>query len=95
MPTSDALWRRCAGLFMVGFDGTEAPASMLSLIDDGVYGAILFKRNVATPAQVAKLIHALKSHAKRPLRYVRTTRRVTQRRPTRACSSTSAPPRGT
>lgn len=62
----DALWRRCAGLFMIGFDGTDAPASALKLVDDGVYGAILFKRNVSTPPQVAALIRALKSHAGRP-----------------------------
>ncbi|MBK7861436.1 MAG: beta-N-acetylhexosaminidase [Archangiaceae bacterium] len=62
----DALWRRCAGLFMVGFDGTAAPASMLQLIDDGVYGAILFKRNVETPQQVASLVRALKTRAGRP-----------------------------
>jgi beta-N-acetylhexosaminidase len=60
------LWRKCAGLFMVGFDGTQAPDAMRSLIDDGVFGAILFKRNVETPAQTAQLIHSLKSHAGRP-----------------------------
>ena len=60
------MWRRCAGLFMVGFDGTEAPSSMHALIDDGVFGAILFKRNVGTPAQVAQLIRSLKERAGRP-----------------------------
>src|SRR4051794_887786 len=64
--TPDALWRRCAGLFMIGFDGPEAPASALKLVDDGVYGAILFKRNVVTPQQVAGLTRALKSRAGRP-----------------------------
>jgi beta-N-acetylhexosaminidase len=62
----DTLWRRCAGLFMVGFDGTEAPPEALRLVDDGVFGAILFKRNVASPPQVAALIRQLKSHAGRP-----------------------------
>ncbi len=66
MSAKDALWRRCAGLFMVGFDGTEAPASALQLVDEGVYGAILFKRNVSTPSQVASLIKALKTRAARP-----------------------------
>lgn len=63
----DPLFRRCASLFMVGFEGTTAPDSMRTLIDDGVYGAILFKRNVESPAQTASLINELKKHAGRPL----------------------------
>jgi beta-N-acetylhexosaminidase len=62
----DALWRKCAGLFMVGFDGTTPPDTVRALIDDGIYGAILFKRNIESAAQTAQLIHTLKSHAGRP-----------------------------
>ena len=51
---------------MVGFDGLEPPDEMRALIDDGVYGAILFKRNVDSPPQISTLIHQLKSHAGRP-----------------------------
>ena len=51
---------------MVGFDGLTASDSVRALIDDGVYGAILFKRNVETPAQIASLISSLKNHAGRP-----------------------------
>lgn len=60
------LYQQCAGLFMVGFPGTAPDAEVRGLIDDGIFGAILFKRNVATPAQTAELIRALKSHAGRP-----------------------------
>lgn len=60
------LYRRCAGLFMVGFPGTAPDAEVRGLIDDGIFGAILFKRNVGTPGQTAELIRALKSHAGRP-----------------------------
>jgi beta-N-acetylhexosaminidase len=64
--STDELHRRCAGLFMVGFEGTEAPDAVRALIDDGVYGAILFKRNVADIKQTAALIRGLKTHAGRP-----------------------------
>jgi len=60
------LYRRCAGLFLVGFPGATPDSEVLGLIADGVFGAILFKRNVGTPAQTAELIRALKSHAGRP-----------------------------
>ena len=60
------LYEKCAGLFMVGFPGTEPDADVRGLIDDGIFGAILFKRNVSAPAQTAGLIRALKSHAGRP-----------------------------
>ncbi len=61
-----SLERQCAGLFMVGFPGTTPDAEVRGLIDDGIFGAILFKRNIETPAQTAELIRALKSHAGRP-----------------------------
>ena len=51
---------------MVGFPGPAPDDKVLALIDDGIFGAILFKRNVETPAQTAELIRALKSHARRP-----------------------------
>lgn len=61
-----SLARKCAGLFLVGFPGTAPDAEFLELVDDGVFGAILFKRNVGLPAQTAELIRAIKSHAGRP-----------------------------
>lgn len=60
-------YRQAAGLFVVGFSGLEADADVLSLVDDGVGGVILFKRNVETPAQVARLVSSLKRRAGRPL----------------------------
>jgi len=61
------LQRLAAGLFMVGFPGLTADDEVKRLFDDGVYGVILFKRNVDTPAQTSALVRALKSHAGRPL----------------------------
>ncbi len=55
------------GLFMFGFDGHVASDDILRFIDAGLFGAILFKRNVDTPAQVAALIRQLKVRAGRPL----------------------------
>ncbi len=63
--TSD-LYRRCARLFMVGFPGTDLAPDFHGLIRDGVYGAILFKRNVGTPAETADLCRRIKEAANRP-----------------------------
>ncbi len=63
---TDDVRRQAAGLFMVGFPGTTPTLDVLSLIDDGIAGCILFKRNVESAGQVAQLNHALKAHAARP-----------------------------
>ena len=62
-----SLFRECASLFVVGFPGLSADVEVERLIDDGVGGVILFKRNVESPAQVASLLRALKTRAGRPL----------------------------
>jgi beta-N-acetylhexosaminidase len=54
-------------MVMVGFPGLTADADVRALIDDGVFGVILFKRNVDTAPQVAALCRSLKAHAGRPL----------------------------
>ncbi|MBE2250411.1 MAG: beta-N-acetylhexosaminidase [Myxococcus sp.] len=61
------LHRLAAGLFVIGFPGTAPDDDVKRLIDDGVAGVILFKRNVGTPEQVRGLVQALKRHAGRPL----------------------------
>ncbi len=61
------LWRACARLFVVGFPGTGPDAEVKALIDEGVGGVILFKRNIDTPQQVADLVQTLKRRAGRPL----------------------------
>ncbi|MEW6435366.1 MAG: beta-N-acetylhexosaminidase [Myxococcota bacterium] len=66
MPASE-LYRRVARLFVVGFPGTVPDRDVKALIDDGVGGVILFKRNVESPEQVAALVKSLKAHAGRPL----------------------------
>ncbi len=61
-----SLERQCARMLMIGFPGRVADPELLALVDQGVYGAILFARNVGTPEQTAALCRALKAHAKRP-----------------------------
>jgi len=56
-----------AGLFAVGFQGTTASPEVLDLIWRGVYGVILFGRNVESAEQVAALVAELKAAAGRPL----------------------------
>lgn len=65
--TDSDLSRRVARMVMIGFDGLDAvPADARALIDAGVFGAILFKRNVGTPEQTAALCRHLKESAGRP-----------------------------
>ena len=56
-----------AGLFVVGFPGTTPDDEVKRLIDDGVAGVILFKRNVGTADETLGLVQALKAHAGRLL----------------------------
>lgn len=65
MATSE-LRRLVARMFMVGFPGTEPDAAFLKLVDDGLFGAILFKRNVTTPEATSELIRKIKTRANRP-----------------------------
>lgn len=53
-------------MFMVGFPGMEPDPELRKLMADGIYGAILFKRNVATPEETWHLCRTLKEEAKRP-----------------------------
>jgi beta-N-acetylhexosaminidase len=57
----------CAGLLCVGFDGLSPSPEVLELVRRGVYGVILFSRNVESAGQVAELSAALKRAAGRPL----------------------------
>ncbi|HVP67193.1 MAG TPA: beta-N-acetylhexosaminidase [Anaeromyxobacteraceae bacterium] len=59
--------RACAGLLCVGFEGTSPSKEVLALVRRGVYGVILFGRNVESPRQIAELSGALKRAAGRPL----------------------------
>lgn len=62
-----ALDREAASLFCVGFHGTSPSPEVLELVRRGVYGVILFSRNVVDAAQVADLVAELKRAAGRPL----------------------------
>ncbi len=57
----------CAGLFSVGFNGTSPSREILEMVRRGVYGVILFSRNVESAEQVAELVAELKRAAGRPL----------------------------
>jgi beta-N-acetylhexosaminidase len=63
---TSSLYQQCARLFVVGFPSTGIDDALASLMDDGVFGAILFKRNVGTAEETAALCHALKVRAGRP-----------------------------
>ena len=59
--------RTVAGLFGVGFHGTTITDDLMWLIDRGVSAVILFKRNIESPEQVAKLCGEIKRRAGRPI----------------------------
>jgi len=59
-----ALARLCGQLLSVGFDGTEAPEDLLLRIAAShVGGVMLFRPNIAGPAQVAALVARLRGAA--------------------------------
>lgn len=60
------LHRDVARLFMVGFPGPTLDPELGELIDQGLGGAILFRRNVGTPEETAALNASLKARAGRP-----------------------------
>jgi hypothetical protein len=64
--TSKELHRACARMFMVGFPGTTPDAAFRELMAAGLFGAILFKRNVTDAAGTAELCREVKSLAGRP-----------------------------
>lgn len=63
---SSDLFRQCARMFMVGFPGTDLDPDLRRLVDEGIFGAILFKRNAGSPAETAGLCRRLKEEAARP-----------------------------
>jgi beta-N-acetylhexosaminidase len=64
MSSADRLSRLCGQLLTVGFDGTEAPPSLLQRIAASeVGGVMLFRPNIASPPQVAALVASLRQAA--------------------------------
>jgi beta-N-acetylhexosaminidase len=53
-------------MFCIGFDGFDLPPQTQQLIARGVSSAVLFGRNVASPAQVAELCGRIKAGAGQP-----------------------------
>src|SRR5687768_4389606 len=60
------LHRAVARMFCIGFDGYTIPPHVEKLIDRGISGVALFRRNVESPKQFAKLCADLKHRAGRP-----------------------------
>ena len=58
--------RAVARMFCIGFDGYTIPPHVEKLIDRGISGVALFRRNVESPRQFAKLCADLKHRAGRP-----------------------------
>ncbi len=58
---------RAAQLLTVGFPEKELSDDLKRLIDRGVFGVILFSRNIEAPKQVADLVSDIKRFAGRPL----------------------------
>jgi beta-N-acetylhexosaminidase len=65
MLTNDLI-RKASSLFVVGFSGPTTDRDIEQLIDQGITGAILFKRNIESPEQTLSLNRALKHRANRP-----------------------------
>jgi len=63
---ASTLERAVARLFCAGFQGLAVPAELAELQARGITGAILFRRNVESPAQVAALNAELEERAGRP-----------------------------
>lgn len=63
---NSALYRRCARLLMVGFPKPQMDSELTQLMDAGIFGAILFKRNMASAEENIELCRQLKTHARRP-----------------------------
>jgi beta-N-acetylhexosaminidase len=55
-----------ARMFCCGFDTLAIPREMRMLIGRGISGAVLFKRNISSPLQVADLCARLKALSPRP-----------------------------
>ena len=64
----DEIAAQVGRVFVVGFEGTTAPAYLLDWLAEGrVGGIILFARNVGSPAQLAALTSSLHAAAPRPI----------------------------
>ncbi len=59
--------KHAARLLCVGFEGTSVTAELKRLLDGGVGGVILFKRNIESAGQVARLAAEIKEVAGRPI----------------------------
>ena len=65
--TLPPLRTRLAQLLLVGFPGTVAGPTSRRLVDQGVGGVLVFRRNVASAAQVRALLRDLRGRAVIPL----------------------------
>ena len=67
MKSVSKLHQSIARLFCVGFDGFSVTDDLLRLLDRGVGGVILFRRNFQSALQIIQLVHEIKRRAGRPI----------------------------
>ncbi len=60
---NEELARQVAGLVIAGFEGKKADFRLKKLLEKGLGGVILFKRNLGSPASVRKLTDSLRKAA--------------------------------
>jgi beta-N-acetylhexosaminidase len=60
------LHRLCARMLMVGFPGPSIDSGFGGLLRSGIFGAILFKRNIGSAPETAELCREIKQRANRP-----------------------------
>src|SRR5215813_3554699 len=54
------LHRQCARMFMVGFPGRSLDDGLRQLLGAGIFGAVIFSRNIGTPRELAELCREIK-----------------------------------
>ncbi len=57
------LFKLCARMLMVGFPGPTTDDGLKRMLTRGVFGAILFKRNIGTPEETAQLCAEIRAAA--------------------------------
>ena len=54
------LHRQCARMFLVGFPGRSVDEGLRQLLGEGIFGAVMFSRNIGEPRELAELCREIK-----------------------------------
>src|SRR5262249_24985861 len=54
---------QCARMFMVGFPGPSLDDGFRTLLGEGIFGAVIFSRNIGAPGELAELCREIKRRA--------------------------------